>query len=878
MSKKYQNLFNNQIIKISLCFILIIIFLFGVSDFVFAQTGANNLLWGGQAGNIQSGTGLGSTDIRIVIARVIQIFLGFLGIIAIVLIVYAGWLWMSSAGDSSKIDKAKKTLIAAIIGFIIILASFGIVSFLLKVLNDGTGGLGGGSRQNLPIRGTGAIGNCVVETVYPVPNQQDVPRNVNIIVTFKEEIDPTSIRDGAGNVLPGSVQIFKRGTNPMIPANLITDIQVSVTPDNKTFVFDPTNYLGSPSEYVWYTVLLTNNIDKADGDSAFDDCFDKFYEWDFEVNNRLDLVPPQVRNVIPAPDNSVDISAIIPASPAIGTITVTGVPDEYAAASHVGVNWVGALPAKPATVTMNPHCTESGVLTVSVSADASSAQLSRGGVSLGSASINGASVIFNNFLTLTLSNYPADYFEAGNSWNITGVTAEVQADYLIVGNKRYVFGVDIASNPVFSVVAQNIANALISNTQIDVFPAFVPGNNFISLMAKVAGITGNSIELSTNDSAIFNFILMNGGVDLVENITINSREDEPRNVVIQINFNEAINPMNVSGDAVSLQNYLKVKCIGGLNCNAGNPNLFACGADLCVQGEFVISNVYRTVEFVSNNECAVNACGDTIYCLPADSNIEVDINAATLDGCVNCNTKSPYTACIADALAVNHCHDSSLGIMYPLASFAGGLPDGVVDAAGNSLDGDRSSDAEGPMEFYNENSIAPPGPVPLPGAGDSFRWSFFINSKINLTPPEIKDIDANHEHLDNNVSLSDPVLIDFDIPIMSNTLSTGETNSNGTKHKKVNLWSATGIGAGYWVSNIGFDDSPPDGKEDWTRVQINHSDFAQSTTYRTQIGSGIKSIYQNCFKPSWSNTCSGIPTEVSCCGEVPTAAESCPGF
>src|SRR3989339_731333 len=806
MSKKYQNLFNNQIIKISLCFILIIIFLFGVSDFVFAQTGANNLLWGGQAGNIQSGTGLGSTDIRIVIARVIQIFLGFLGIIAIVLIVYAGWLWMSSAGDSSKIDKAKKTLIAAIIGFIIILASFGIVSFLLKVLNDGTGGLGGGSRQNLPIRGTGAIGNCVVETVYPVPNQQDVPRNVNIIVTFKEEIDPTSIRDGAGNVLPGSVQIFKRGTNPMIPANLITDIQVSVTPDNKTFVFDPTNYLGSPSEYVWYTVLLTNNIDKADGDSAFDDCFDKFYEWDFEVNNRLDLVPPQVRNVIPAPDNSVDISAIIPASPAIGTITVTGVPDEYAAASHVGVNWVGALPAKPATVTMNPHCTESGVLTVSVSADASSAQLSRGGVSLGSASINGASVIFNNFLTLTLSNYPADYFEAGNSWNITGVTAEVQADYLIVGNKRYVFGVDIASNPVFSVVAQNIANALISNTQIDVFPAFVPG------------------------------------------------------------------------DAVSLQNYLKVKCIGGLNCNAGNPNLFACGADLCVQGEFVISNVYRTVEFVSNNECAVNACGDTIYCLPADSNIEVDINAATLDGCVNCNTKSPYTACIADALAVNHCHDSSLGIMYPLASFAGGLPDGVVDAAGNSLDGDRSSDAEGPMEFYNENSIAPPGPVPLPGAGDSFRWSFFINSKINLTPPEIKDIDANHEHLDNNVSLSDPVLIDFDIPIMSNTLSTGETNSNGTKHKKVNLWSATGIGAGYWVSNIGFDDSPPDGKEDWTRVQINHSDFAQSTTYRTQIGSGIKSIYQNCFKPSWSNTCSGIPTEVSCCGEVPTAAESCPGF
>ena len=123
------------------------------------------------------------------------------------------------------------------------------------------------------------------------------------------------------------------------------------------------------------------------------------------------------------------------------------------------------------------------------------------------------------------------------------------------------------------------------------------------------------------------------------------------------------------------------------------------------------------------------------------------------------------------------------------------------------------------------------------------------------------------------------MLIDFDITMMSSSLSTGNSQGNGgATHQKINLWAASGIGVGYWVSKTSFDDSPPDGKDDWTRAQINHTGLDESTTYRSQVGSGVKSIYQNCFKPSWSTTCSGAPTEVSCCGEVPTAAESCPDF
>ena len=54
---------------------------------------------------------LGGTDIRVIIAQIISIFLGLLGIIATVIFLYAGYLWMTSGGDETKISNAKKTMI-----------------------------------------------------------------------------------------------------------------------------------------------------------------------------------------------------------------------------------------------------------------------------------------------------------------------------------------------------------------------------------------------------------------------------------------------------------------------------------------------------------------------------------------------------------------------------------------------------------------------------------------------------------------------------------------------------------------------------------------------------------------------------------------------
>ena len=107
-------------------------------------TGWGTAAGGGDIDSVETAIGLSRTDPRIIIARIINIALGFLGIIAVGLIIYAGWLWMTAGGEAQKIEKAKKILIGAVIGLLIILASFALVSFILSRLLDATGGGPGG--------------------------------------------------------------------------------------------------------------------------------------------------------------------------------------------------------------------------------------------------------------------------------------------------------------------------------------------------------------------------------------------------------------------------------------------------------------------------------------------------------------------------------------------------------------------------------------------------------------------------------------------------------------------------------------------------------------------------------------------------------------
>ena len=90
-------------------------------------------------------TGLAPTDPRLVVGRIINVALGLLGTVAVALIVYAGFRWMTSGGNEEQVKGAQKTLFAAVIGLVIILSAFAISNFVLRQLYTAT--------QNVPYGG-----------------------------------------------------------------------------------------------------------------------------------------------------------------------------------------------------------------------------------------------------------------------------------------------------------------------------------------------------------------------------------------------------------------------------------------------------------------------------------------------------------------------------------------------------------------------------------------------------------------------------------------------------------------------------------------------------------------------------------------------------
>ena len=84
-------------------------------------------------------TGLGTKDIREGVMAIIQVLLGFLGIIAIVIVLYGGFVWMTAGGNEEKVSSAKKIITAGIIGLVIIFVSYAIATFVINQLITATG-------------------------------------------------------------------------------------------------------------------------------------------------------------------------------------------------------------------------------------------------------------------------------------------------------------------------------------------------------------------------------------------------------------------------------------------------------------------------------------------------------------------------------------------------------------------------------------------------------------------------------------------------------------------------------------------------------------------------------------------------------------------
>lgn len=73
------------------------------------------------------------------IGKLIGFIIGFLGVLLVLYIIWAGFLWMTAAGEAKNVDKAKTMIKQSVIGIIIIFAAYAITNFVMANLVNITG-------------------------------------------------------------------------------------------------------------------------------------------------------------------------------------------------------------------------------------------------------------------------------------------------------------------------------------------------------------------------------------------------------------------------------------------------------------------------------------------------------------------------------------------------------------------------------------------------------------------------------------------------------------------------------------------------------------------------------------------------------------------
>ncbi len=80
--------------------------------------------------------GTSETQVDVVAGQIIFTALSFVGLIFLVLTVYAGYLWMTARGDSGQIEKAQEIIKAAVIGLIVVMSAYAITALVTSRLGQ----------------------------------------------------------------------------------------------------------------------------------------------------------------------------------------------------------------------------------------------------------------------------------------------------------------------------------------------------------------------------------------------------------------------------------------------------------------------------------------------------------------------------------------------------------------------------------------------------------------------------------------------------------------------------------------------------------------------------------------------------------------------
>ena len=117
--------------KIFYSFVLVVMFFLPLAQVTALNLGQDLVNKTADKAGFQEAT---ATTFAETIGTVIKAALSFVGVVFLVLMVYAGYLWMTARGAEEQIEKSKKIITAAIIGLIITVGAYSITAFVVPAI------------------------------------------------------------------------------------------------------------------------------------------------------------------------------------------------------------------------------------------------------------------------------------------------------------------------------------------------------------------------------------------------------------------------------------------------------------------------------------------------------------------------------------------------------------------------------------------------------------------------------------------------------------------------------------------------------------------------------------------------------------------------
>ncbi|OQB44510.1 MAG: hypothetical protein BWY03_00032 [Parcubacteria group bacterium ADurb.Bin159] len=259
---------------------------------------------------------LPTTPLVTVIGNIIKWVLGFLGLIATIIIIIGGFQWMSSGGNQEKIDKAKKLMINGLIGLIIVVLAYSISWFIIRAIEkdiltneeiigkecDISGTCSGCLRclngiwqfdnsclncEDVPPPGPSPF---YIKNIAPLKGVT-VPKNSIVSAIFNKTVNTESVNNTnfiISKVIDENETIVSGSLEQLAEGKKVKFTPEAFCPDNATLhCFD-----GDSS----YKVVISSNVTSENGQNL--NCNNGNCSWTFKTNNMVDTQNPEIKSVV----------------------------------------------------------------------------------------------------------------------------------------------------------------------------------------------------------------------------------------------------------------------------------------------------------------------------------------------------------------------------------------------------------------------------------------------------------------------------------------------------------------------------------------------------------------------------------------------------